>query len=48
MAVVFFPRGGSAQVIRYVARSLPDAGWSVKLLAGSFGGPEKESNAERF
>jgi glycosyltransferase involved in cell wall biosynthesis len=48
MAVVFFPRGGSAQVIRYVARSLPDAGWRAKILAGSLGGPSDESNAERF
>jgi glycosyltransferase involved in cell wall biosynthesis len=48
MALMFFPRGGSAQVARYVARALPDAGWDVTLVAGSLGGPGEESNAERF
>ena len=48
MALMFFPRGGSAQVARYVARALPDAGWDVTLVAGSLGGPDEESNAERF
>ena len=27
MGLMFFPRGGSAQVARYLARSLPEAGW---------------------
>src|SRR4051812_13609790 len=34
MSLMFFPRGGSAQVARYMARSLPDAGWDVTLVAG--------------
>ena len=46
MALMFFPRGGSAQVARYVARFLPDAGWDVTLVAGSLG--EEDSNAKRF
>src|SRR5438093_140257 len=46
MALMFFPRGGSAQVARYVARFLPDAGWDVTLVAGSLG--EKDSNAQKF
>jgi glycosyltransferase involved in cell wall biosynthesis len=46
MALMFFPRGGSAQVARYVARFLPDAGWDVTLVAGSLG--EEDSNAGRF
>jgi len=48
MALLFFPRGGSAQVGRYMARSLPRAGWDVTLLSGSLGGPEDATNAERF
>ena len=34
MALMFFPRGGSAQVARYMARALPEAGWDVTLVAG--------------
>ena len=29
MGLLFFPRGGSAQVVRYLSRSLPGAGWDV-------------------
>jgi glycosyltransferase involved in cell wall biosynthesis len=48
MGVLFFPRGGSAQVIRYLARSLPAAGWDVSVACGSLGGPGEESNAATF
>jgi glycosyltransferase involved in cell wall biosynthesis len=48
MALMFFPRGGSAQVARYVARALPDAGWDVTLVAGSLGDESEASNAEVF
>src|SRR3954451_7943942 len=48
MALMFFPRGGSAQVARYVARFLPDAGWDVTLVAGSLGAPGEASNAATF
>jgi glycosyltransferase involved in cell wall biosynthesis len=48
MALMFFPRGGSSQVVRYLARFLPIAGWDVTLVTGSLGGPEAESNAENF
>jgi glycosyltransferase involved in cell wall biosynthesis len=48
MGLLFFPRGGSAQVMRYLARSLPDAGWSVTLACGSLGGPGEQSHAETF
>ncbi len=48
MALMFFPRGGSAQVARYVTRNLPDAGWDVTLLAGSLGDSSEASNAEAF
>src|SRR5437764_10315133 len=48
MALMFFPRGGSAQVARYMARALPDAGWGVTLVSGSLGERGEQSNAETF
>jgi glycosyltransferase involved in cell wall biosynthesis len=48
MGLLFFPRGGSAQVARYLARSLPDAGWDVTIACGSLGPPGEESNADSF
>jgi glycosyltransferase involved in cell wall biosynthesis len=48
MGLLFFPRGGSAQVARYLARSLPDAGWDVTIACGSLGPAGAESNAGSF
>jgi glycosyltransferase involved in cell wall biosynthesis len=48
MGLIFFPRGGSAQVARYLSRSLPAAGWDVTLACGSLGAPGEPSNAETF
>ena len=48
MALLFFPRGGSAQVARYMARALPMAGWDVRLLSGSLGALGDATNAETF
>src|SRR5256884_8514653 len=48
MAVSFFPRGGSAQVMRYLARSLPESGWRPTLLTGSLGEAGDPSHAETF
>jgi glycosyltransferase involved in cell wall biosynthesis len=48
MALMFFPRGGSAQVARYVARALPGAGWDVTLVAGSLGEEGEASYAGTF
>lgn len=48
MALMFFPRGGSAQVSRYLAGALPPHGWAVGLVAGSLGRPGDESHAETF
>lgn len=48
MALMFFPRGGSAQVARYLGRFLPDTGWDVTLATGSLGGPDADSNASNF
>src|SRR5437763_11557409 len=45
MSLLFFPRGGSAQVARYMARSLPREGWDVTLVAGSLGGGGGRSKA---
>src|SRR5687767_1972604 len=45
MALLFFPRGGSAQVARYLGRALPGAGWDVTLVAGSLGGPGDAGHA---
>jgi glycosyltransferase involved in cell wall biosynthesis len=35
IALMFFPRGGSAQVVRYMARNLRDNGWEPTIVAGS-------------
>jgi glycosyltransferase involved in cell wall biosynthesis len=48
MALLFFPRGGSAQVARYLARSLPESGWETAIACGSLGEPGDESHAETF
>ncbi|HEU0025111.1 MAG TPA: glycosyltransferase family 4 protein [Thermoleophilaceae bacterium] len=48
MGLMFFPRGGSSQVARYLARSLPQAGWSATLACGSLGPPGSPSNAATF
>src|SRR3954468_13650794 len=48
MSLMFFPRGGSAQVARYVARALPAAGWDVTLVAGSLGDEAGASKASGF
>jgi glycosyltransferase involved in cell wall biosynthesis len=48
MSLMFFPRGGSAQVARYVALSLPKSGWDVTLVAGSLGDEGEASNARSF
>jgi glycosyltransferase involved in cell wall biosynthesis len=48
MALMFFPRGGSSQVVRYLARFLPDTGWDVTLATGSLGQPGDDAHAETF
>src|SRR4051812_36188278 len=42
---MFFPRGGSAQVARALARELPSRGWDVTLVSGSLPG---RGDAQRF
>jgi glycosyltransferase involved in cell wall biosynthesis len=46
--LLFFPRGGSAQVARYLARSLPEHGWDTAIACGSLGAPGEESHARTF
>ncbi len=48
MGLMFFPRGGSAQVVRSLARVLPHAGWDVTVVSGSLGGPGHFGNARTF
>lgn len=48
MGLTFFPRGGSAQVTRSLARALPKAGWDATILSGSIRRPGHPGDAERF
>ena len=48
MGFYFFPRGGSAQVARYLCRALVGARWTPRLFTGSVGTREESSNAHRF
>lgn len=48
MGLLFFPRGGSAQVARYLSVALADASWSVELVAGSLGAPGEDTHAPTF
>jgi glycosyltransferase involved in cell wall biosynthesis len=47
-ALFFFPRGGSAQVTRALARALPAAGWQLALAAGSLGQWGEPTHAASF
>jgi len=47
-ALIFFPRGGSAQVARYLAANLPAAGWEPTVACGSLGPAGGESHAATF
>ncbi len=44
----FFPRGGSAQVVRYLTAALLLAGWTPRIVAGSLGETGNPSNATTF
>jgi galactose mutarotase-like enzyme/glycosyltransferase involved in cell wall biosynthesis len=48
MALQFWPRGGSAQVVRYLAPQIVAAGWPLTLVTGSLGGPGDPSYAPEF
>jgi glycosyltransferase involved in cell wall biosynthesis len=48
MALIFFPRGGSAQVARSLARALPAHGWDVTVLSGSLREAGRHGDARDF
>jgi glycosyltransferase involved in cell wall biosynthesis len=48
MALQFWPRGGSAQVVRYLAPEISAAGWPVSLVTGSLGAPGDNGYAPEF
>lgn len=48
MGLMFFPRGGSAQVARYLGRALGELGWDLALACGSLGAPGEQSHAQTF
>ena len=48
MGLLFYPRGGSAQVIKYLAAALEGQGWSAELVCGSLGAPGERTHAQTF
>ena len=48
MGLLFFRRGGSAYVVRYLSPALSRAGWSVSLAVGSLGAPGEHTHAPTF
>lgn len=48
MGLLFFPRGGSAYVARYLSLALSEAGWDVSLVCGSLGRPGADTYAPTF
>ena len=46
--LLFFPRGGSAQVIRYLAAALEHHQVDCQVISGSLGEPESATHARRF
>jgi glycosyltransferase involved in cell wall biosynthesis len=48
MGLMFFPRGGSAQVTRSLARELPGHGWDATIVSGSLRIPGRPGDAGEF
>jgi glycosyltransferase involved in cell wall biosynthesis len=48
MTLAFYPRGGSAQVVRYLAGALVDRGLTVTVSCGSLGLPGSSTHAATF
>lgn len=46
--ISFFPRGGSAHVVRSLTRALRDIGWCTRIVAGSVGDVGHAAHAETF
>ena len=47
-SLIFFPRGGSAQVIRYLVRALEEHNAQTLIISGSLGKPGDQSHAQTF
>lgn len=48
MGLLFYPRGGSAEVTRYLSRALRGVGWDVSLACGSLGAAGMPTHAASF
>src|SRR5258708_1558101 len=48
MGLLFFPRGGSAQVTHSLAHALIEQGWGVTVVSGSLGLPGRPGDARTF
>ena len=48
MGLLFYPRGGSAQVIRYLAAALEREEWDASIVCGSLGEPGDRRHAGTF
>ena len=48
MNLIFYPRGGSAQVARYLSRALIDLGHEVHLITGTLRDGDPNHDAELF
>lgn len=48
MGLLFYPRGGSAQVIKYLAAALEARDWHTELVCGSLGAPGDRTHALTF
>jgi glycosyltransferase involved in cell wall biosynthesis len=48
MGLLFYPRGGSAGVVRYLSAALEDAGCEVSLMCGSLGEPGARTHAATY
>ncbi len=48
MSLIFYPRGGSAQVARYLSRALLELGHEVCLFTGTLRDGNPQHDAEVF
>ena len=48
MGIVFYPRGGAAQVVRYLTRALRERGHDVTVVSGSLKGAAAGADARSF
>ena len=48
MSLLFYPRGGSAQVARYLSRALIELGHDVHLITGTLHDGDPHSKSEIF